>query len=91
VQVFIPKQDAERLEALAREPGASKSSLLATWAAWLRRRRTDELEERFTRRLDQMSNQLARIGRDGHVSIESHALCHRSAVRELPLVGQRPL
>lgn len=75
VQVFIPKQDAERLEALAREPGASKSRLLATaWAAWLRRRGTDELEERFARRLDRMSNQLARIERDGHVSIESHAL-----------------
>jgi hypothetical protein len=75
VQVFIPKADAERLEAFAREPGASKSSLLAAaWAAWLRRRATDELEERFARRLDRMSNQLARIERDGHVSIESQAL-----------------
>ena len=75
VQVFIPKQDAERLEALAREPGASKSRLLAmAWAAWLRRRGTDELEERFARRLDRMSNQLARIERDGHVSIESLGL-----------------
>jgi hypothetical protein len=75
VQVFIPRQDAERLEALAREPGASKSRLLATaWAAWLKRRGTDELEERFARRLDRMSNQLARIERDGHVSIESQAL-----------------
>jgi hypothetical protein len=75
VQVFIPKQDSERLEALAREPGATKSRLVATaWAAWLRRRGTDELEERFARRLDRMSNQLARIERDGHVSIESLGL-----------------
>jgi hypothetical protein len=75
VQVFIPKADFERLEALAREPGASKTRLLATaWAAWLRRRGTDELEERFARRLDRMSNHLARIERDGHVSIESQAL-----------------
>lgn len=75
VQVFIPKQDAERLEALALEPGATKSRLLATaWAAWLRRRGTDELDERFARRLDRISNQLARIERDGHVSIESQAL-----------------
>lgn len=75
VQVFIPKEDAERLEALAREPGASKSTLLATaWAAWLRRRGTDELEERFARRLDRMTTQLARIERDGHVSIESLGL-----------------
>jgi hypothetical protein len=75
VQVFIPKQDAERLAALAREPGASKSRLLAAaWAAWLRQRGTDELEVRFARRLDRISNQLARIERDGHVSIESLAL-----------------
>jgi hypothetical protein len=75
VQVFIPKQDAERLEALAQEPGATKSQLLAkAWAAWLRRRGTDELEERFARRLDRISNQLARIERDGHVSIESLGL-----------------
>lgn len=75
VQVFIPKRDFERLEALAREPGASKTRLLATaWAAWLKRRGTNELEERFGRRLDRMSNQLARIERDGHVSIESQAL-----------------
>jgi len=75
VQVFIPKEDAHRLEALAQEPGASKSRLLATaWAAWLRRRGTDELEERFARRLDRMSAQLARIERDGHVSIESLGL-----------------
>lgn len=74
-QVFIPKADSERLEALAREPGATKSKLLAiAWSAWLRRRGTDELEERFARRLDRMSNQMARIERDGHVTIESLAL-----------------
>ncbi len=75
VQVFMPKQDAQRLEALAREPGASKSQLLATaWTAWLRGRGADELEERSARRLDRMSGQLARIERDGHVSIESLGL-----------------
>ena len=74
-QVFIPKTDSDRLEALAREPGATKSKLLATaWSAWLKRRGTDELEERFARRLDRMSNQLDRIERDGHVSIESLGL-----------------
>jgi hypothetical protein len=74
-QVFIPKAESDRLEALAREPGATKSALLAmAWSAWLNRRGTDELEERFARRLDRISNQLARIERDGHVSIESQAL-----------------
>ena len=74
-QVFIPRADSERLEALAREPGATKSKLLAiAWSAWLKRRGTDELEERFARRLDRISDQLARIERDGHVGIESLAL-----------------
>jgi hypothetical protein len=74
-QLFLPKADSERLERLAREPGASKSKLLAlAWAAWLRRSGKDELEERFGRRLDAMTNQLARIERDGHVTIESLAL-----------------
>ena len=74
-QVFIPKAESDRLETLAREPGASKSKLLAiAWSAWLKRRGTDELEVRFAQRLDHISNQLARIERDGHVSIESLAL-----------------
>lgn len=74
-QVFLPRADSERLEALARQPGASKSRLLAlAWAAWLERRGTDELEQRFAQRLHRMSNQLARIERDGHVTIESLAL-----------------
>ncbi len=74
-QLFLPKPLSDRLEALARAPGASKSKLLATAvAAWLDRRGTDELEQRFAQRLDRLSNQLARIERDGHVSIESLAL-----------------
>lgn len=74
-QVFLPKADGERLEELARQPGASKSRLLATaWSYWLKRRGTDELEERFGRRLDRMSGQLARIERNGQVDIESQAL-----------------
>ena len=74
-QLFLSKADSERLEALAREPGATKSQLLAmAWSAWLKRRGTDELEERFARRLDRMTNHLARIERDGHVTIESLAL-----------------
>jgi predicted DNA-binding protein len=74
-QLFLPKELSERLEALARAPGASKSKLLAAAvAAWLDRRGTDELELRFAQRLDRLSNQLARIERDGHVTIESLAL-----------------
>lgn len=74
-QLFLPKEESEQLEALARSPGATKSQLLATaWSAWLKRQGSDELEHRFGQRLDRMSNQLARIERDGHVGIESLAL-----------------
>jgi hypothetical protein len=74
-QLFLPKAVSERFEQLAAAPGASKSRLLATAVdAWLNRRGASELDERFGLRLDRISNQLARIERDGHVAIESLAL-----------------
>jgi hypothetical protein len=74
-QLFLPKELSERLEALARGPGASKSRILAeAVTAWLNRKGADEMELRFARRLDRLSNQLARIERDGHVQLESLAL-----------------
>ena len=74
-QLFLPKAVADRFEKLAAAPGASKSKLLAAAVdAWLNRRGADELEQRFAARLDRLSNQLARIERDGHVQLESLAL-----------------
>lgn len=74
-QLFLPKAVADRFEQLAAAPGASKSRLLAAAVeAWLNRRGTDELEQRFAVRLDRLSNQLARIERDAHVQLESLAL-----------------
>ena len=58
-QLFLPKEVSDRLDSLARAPGASKSKILAeALASWL----------------DRLSNQLARIERDGHVQLESLAL-----------------
>lgn len=74
-QLFLPKAVATRFEQLAAAPGASKSQLLAAAVdAWLNRRGTDELEQRFALRLDRMSNQLGRIERDGEVLLESLGL-----------------
>lgn len=74
-QLFLPKEISDRLEALARAPGASKSRILAeAVTAWLNRKGVDEMELRFAKRLDRISNQLARIERDGHVQLESLAL-----------------
>lgn len=74
-QLFLPRPVSDRLEALALAPGASKSKILAeALTAWLNRKGADEVEVRFAARLDRLSNQLARIERDGHVQLESLAL-----------------
>lgn len=74
-QLFLPRPVSERFEQLAAAPGASKSRLLAAAVdAWLVRRGASELDERFGLRLDRISNQLARLERDGQVAIESLAL-----------------
>jgi predicted transcriptional regulator len=74
-QLFLPRALSERLDVLARGHGASKSRILAeAVAAWLDRKSADEIELRFIGRLDRISNQLARIERNGHVELESLAL-----------------
>jgi hypothetical protein len=74
-QLFLPRDVSDRLEALAAAPGATKSSILAAAVvAFLDRRGASELDERFGLRLDRISNQLARIERNGHIGIESLAL-----------------
>jgi hypothetical protein len=74
-QLFLPRDVATRFEALAAEPGASKSSILAAaLTAFLNRRGASELEEKFAIRLDRISNQLGRIERDSNISLESLGL-----------------
>ena len=74
-QLFLPRPLRERVEALARGPGASRSRILAeAVAAFLDRKGDDALELRFMDRLDRMSNQLARIERNSRIELESFAL-----------------
>lgn len=74
-QLFLARPLSERFEAFAAGPGSSKSALLAAaLEAWLDRRGTDALEQRFAARLDEVSRQLGRIERDGQVQLESLAL-----------------
>ncbi len=74
-QLYLAPDVTARLEALAGKPGATKSAILAdAVTAWLNRRGADELDEKFAVRLDRMSNQLARIERDGQIMLESLAL-----------------
>ena len=74
-QLFLPRDLSERLEALARGPGASKSKILAeALAAFITRKGADDIELRFMGRLDRQSRQLARIERNGQIELESLAL-----------------
>lgn len=74
-QLFLPEELSHRFEALAAEPGASKSAILTdALTAWLNRQAASELESRFNHRLDRMSMALGRIERDGHILLESLAL-----------------
>jgi len=74
-QLFLPKPLSERLEALAAKPGATKSAILTdAVTAWLNRRASSELDDRFGLRLDRLSTALARIERDGQVVLETLAL-----------------
>jgi hypothetical protein len=74
-QLFLPKDVADRFDELAAKPGATKSSILAAaLTAFLNRRGASEAEARFAIRLDRISDQLARIERNGHIELESLAL-----------------
>lgn len=63
-QFYLPDDLSEKLEALAEEPGSSKTAILTdAFRAWLNRRGANELDERFGVRLDRLSRadeQLAR-------------------------------
>jgi hypothetical protein len=74
-QLFLPRDVSDRLEELAATPGATKSSILAAaLTAFLNRRGASEVEEKFAIRLNRISDQLARIERNGHIELESLAL-----------------
>jgi hypothetical protein len=74
-QLYLDADISEKLETLASKPGASKSAILADAVqAWLTRRGTHELDDRFGLRLERISTQLGRIERDQQVVMESLAL-----------------
>jgi len=63
-QLFLPDDLSERLEALAAEPGVSKSAILtAALLAWLDRRGKNDLDDMFSARLDRASRADERIER----------------------------
>ncbi len=74
-QLFLPKPLSDRLETLAAQPGATKSAILVdAVTAWLNRRGASELEDRFSIRLDRLTQAIGRVDRDAHVILETLAL-----------------
>jgi predicted DNA-binding protein len=74
-QFFLSEALTERLENLAAKPGASKSAILADAVeAWLNRRGTHELDDRFGLRLDRLTRAIDKVGRDGDILLETVAL-----------------
>jgi len=88
-QLFLARPISDRLEQLARAPGASKSAILAEAVeAWLNRRGASELDERFGLRLDRISTALSRIERDGNILLESLALLARYELAVQPPLAE---
>ncbi|MGE5562424.1 MAG: ribbon-helix-helix domain-containing protein [Bacillota bacterium] len=55
-QFYLPEHLLEKLDVLAKAPGSSKSAILTdAFRAWLDRRGTSELDDRFGLRLDRLS------------------------------------
>jgi hypothetical protein len=63
-QFYLPDDLSEKLEALAAEPGSSKTAILTdAFRAWLERGGATELDERFGVRLDRLSRADEQLGR----------------------------
>ena len=55
-QFYLPDDLSEKLQAMAKEPGSSKTAILTeALRAWFERRAANELDERFGIRLDRIS------------------------------------
>src|SRR3954469_16065520 len=63
-QFYLPDDLSEKLEALAKEPGSSKTAILTdALRAWVERRAANELDERFGIRLDRIGQANERLER----------------------------
>lgn len=74
-QFYLSEALSERLDQLAAKPGVSKSAILVdALEAWLNRRGTSELDDRFGLRLDRLTRAIDKVGRDGEILLETVAL-----------------
>jgi len=73
--IYLDDDLNEHLETLAAKPGSSKSAIIRdALTAYLARRGAKELQDTFSKRLDELSKQLNTVERQQRVIIESLAL-----------------
>ena len=75
LNVFLEREHAKQLDALARMKGLSKSSIIAAaLALFLSPDGTDKREAAIAKRLDRLSRQFDKLERDQNILIETLAL-----------------
>jgi predicted transcriptional regulator len=75
LHVYLDDELSDRLDALARRPGSSKSAIVAdALRHYLARGAAAEIDAVLKARLDRIGRQLARLERDQQVVLESLAL-----------------
>lgn len=87
--IYLDDDLNQHLETLAAKPGSSKSAIIRdALTAYLARRGAKELQDTFSKRLDELSKQLNTIERQQRVLIESLALFIRFHLGMLPALPE---
>jgi len=90
--IYLDDDLNEHLEALAAKPGTSKSAIIRdALTAYLARRGAKELQDTFSKRLDEFGKQLNAIERHQRVLIESVALYIRYHFGVIPPLPESQL
>ena len=80
-QFLLEPALSEKLETLARRPGATKSGIVAkAIEAFIERRGENELDQRYGKRLDRISREVDHVRRDAEAILESLALFIRFTI-----------
>jgi hypothetical protein len=87
-QFYLPDDLSEKLDAMAKEPGSSKTAILTdALRAWFGRRAANELDERLGIRLDRVSQANERLERKIDFIAEALGTCVQ---HQLTLLAHQP-